>query len=294
MFKSGFISIVGRSNVGKSTFLNKIIGSKVSITSSKVQTTRNNIRGIINGDDHQLVFVDTPGIHKPKEQFGEMMNSSAMESIKDCELILFMVEANSKFGAGDQRILEIVKNKKTPVFLVVNKIDLLKTEVLLEKLTEFNSIQGVDQVIPISAETGKNIDVLIEQVLKMIPEGPQYFDNDTIVDQETEFLLAEFIREQVLHKTEQEVPHGVATMIETMKFDRKKDLWIISGIIFVERNSHKKIIVGRAGKMISAISKNSRYKIKFHLKKDVYLKLFVKVKKKWKSGKDIIKIYGYE
>ena len=294
MFKSGFVAIVGRPNVGKSTLLNKILKTKVSITSNKAQTTRNNIRGILNQENSQIVFVDTPGIHKPKSGFGDLMNSSAIESMKDCEMILFLIEANSEFGKGDKRILDIVAKKNIPVFLIINKIDAIKKDVLIMKLNEFNQVQGVNKVIPISAENGKNVNVLLEEIDKDLPQGPKYFDNDIVVDQTTEFLLAELIREQVLHQTKQEVPHGVASMIENMTFDKQKDLWIISGLIIVERESHKRIIVGQAGQMISLISKNSRYQMKKHLKKDVYLKLFVKVEKKWKQGKEIIKMYGYE
>ena len=294
MFKSGFVAIVGRPNVGKSTLLNKILKTKVSITSNKAQTTRNNVRGILNDENYQIVFTDTPGIHKKKGNFSSLMNDSAWNSMKDCELILFLVEANSEFGIGDKKILEIISKKNIPVFLVVNKIDALKEDDLIKKLSEFNGIEGFDEVFAISAETGKNINILLEEIIKIMPEGPHYFDKETIVDQSTEFYLAELIREQVLHKTKEEVPHGIATLIEEMSFNRKKDLWIINGLIIVEKDSHKRIIVGKAGKMISTISKNSRFQIKKHLKKDVYLEVFVKIEKKWKNEKDIIKLYGYE
>ncbi|MBC2579239.1 GTPase Era [Clostridium sp. DJ247] len=293
MFKSGFVTIIGRPNVGKSTLLNSIMGEKLSIVSCKPQTTRNNIQTILTEKDFQLVFVDTPGIHKPKHRLGEYMVKIAQDSIKEVDLILFLTTPEVEIGRGDIYILEQLKECGVPVFLIVNKIDENTPEKVAETLNNYSKIFDFKEIIPISALNGKNVEELKKLMVEQIPTGPMYYPEDMITDQQERFIVAETIREKALRLLSEEVPHGIAVEIITMKKD-DKNIYHIEGTILCEKDSHKGIIIGKNGTMLKKISTYARQDIEKLLGTKVYIQLWVKVKKEWRDSPSILKELGYK
>jgi GTP-binding protein Era len=293
MFKSGFVTIIGRPNVGKSTLLNTIMGEKLSIVSCKPQTTRNNIQTILTEEDFQVVFVDTPGIHKPKHKLGEYMVKIAQDSIKEVDLILFLTNPEKEVGKGDLYILEQLKGCNVPVFLVLNKIDENPAEKVAETLKNYSDVFDFKEIIPISALNGKNVDKLKKLMVDYIPEGPKYYPEDMITDQQERFIVAETIREKALRLLSQEVPHGIAVDVMTMKKD-EKGIYHIEATILCEKDSHKGIIIGKNGSMLKKISTYARQDIEKFLGSKVYLELWVKVKKEWRDSMNILKELGYK
>ncbi|MBU3105234.1 GTPase Era [Clostridium gasigenes] len=293
MFKSGFITIVGRPNVGKSTLLNKIMGEKLSIVSNKPQTTRNNIQTILTKEDYQMVFVDTPGIHKPKHKLGEYMVNSAKDSMKEVDLVLFLVNPDEEIGRGDAFILEALKNQKAPVFLVLNKIDESTQERVAKTLQLFAKEMDFKEIIPISARKGRNVDKLIELMVGNMPEGPKYYPEDMITDVQEKFVISEIIREKALRTLREEVPHGIAIDIIQMK---KSDsgTWHIEVDMICEKDSHKGIIIGKEGQGLKKIGETARYEIERFLNAKVNLKVWVKVRKEWRDNQNFLKELGYK
>ncbi|WP_297634670.1 GTPase Era [uncultured Clostridium sp.] len=293
MFKSGFVSIVGRPNVGKSTLMNYIMGEKLSIVSNKPQTTRNNIQTIKTTDDYQMVFVDTPGIHKPKHKLGEYMVNAAKDSTKDVDLILFLTNPDGELGKGDNFILENLKGKKCPVFLVLNKIDEFTQEKVAETLKKYSEAFDFAEIIPISAAKGKNVDKLLELMADKLPEGPKYYPEDMITDVQERFVVAEIIREKALRCLRDEIPHGIAIDIIRMK-KNEKGIYHIEADIICEKDSHKGIIIGKNGVVLKKIGETSRYEIERFLNAKVMLKLWVKVRKEWRDNNNLLKELGYK
>lgn len=282
-FKSGFISIIGRPNVGKSTLLNSILGEKMVITSEKPQTTRNAIRCIYNDDETQIVFIDTPGMTKPKNKLGNFMDNASRSSMKDVEAIIYMVEPEKKLGPTDRKIIENLSKKKVPIFAVINKIDTLEKEKLLETIQELDSYKIFKEIIPISALKGDGVEVLLDEIKKVLPEGPQYFPNDMIIDQSERFIISELIREKILRLTKEEIPHGTAVEIDSMEAREDKDIIDIEATIFCERKPHKKILIGKNGSMLKRIGTSARRDIENFLKQPVNLQLWVKVRDNWRD-----------
>ena len=293
MIKSGFITIVGRPNVGKSTLLNSIMGEKLSIVSCKPQTTRNSIQTILTRDDFQLIFVDTPGIHKPKHKLGNYMVKIAENSVKDVDLILFLITPDVEVGKGDRYILEQLKKENIPVFLVVNKIDENPREKVAQTLKNYSEIFDFAELIPISALKQKNVEELIELMVKYMPEGPQYYPEDMITDRQEKFVVSEIIREKALRLLSKEVPHGIAVDILSMK-KNSKGLYNIEATILCEKESHKGIIIGKKGTMLKKISTYAREDIEKFLDSKVYLEVWVKVKKEWRDSDRMLRELGYK
>jgi len=293
MFKSGFITIIGRPNVGKSTLSNEIMGEKLSIVSSKPQTTRKNIQSILNTEDHQLIFVDTPGMHKPKHKLGEYMVKLATDSLREVDLIIFITTPDVEVGRGDKYILDQLKETDTPVFLVLNKIDETTQERLAETLKNYSEEFNFAEIIPISALKGKNVDKLMELMVSYMPEGPKYYPDDMITDSEEKFIVAETIREKALRLLSEEVPHGIAVDVTSMKKD-EKGIYHISADILCEKDSHKGIIIGKKGSMLKKISTYARQDIEKFLGEKVYLEVWVKVRKDWRDSSNILKELGYK
>lgn len=293
MFKSGFVTIVGRPNVGKSTLLNYIMGEKLSIVSNKPQTTRNNIQTILTGDDYQMVFVDTPGIHKPKHKLGEYMVNSAKESTKDVDLVLFLTNPDEEIGRGDKFILETLKGKKCPIFLVLNKVDESTQDRVAKSLEMYSKEFNFSEIIPISAIKGKNVDTLIELMKKVMPEGPKYYPDDMITDVQEKFVVSEIIREKALRTLRDEVPHGIAVDIIQMK---QNDIgtYHIEVDLICEKDSHKGIIIGKNGQTLKRIGETSRYELEKFLRSKVNLKIWVKVRKEWRDNQNLLKELGYK
>lgn len=260
-FKSGFVALIGRPNVGKSTLMNQIIGQKIAITSKKPQTTRNKIQTVYTCDEGQIVFLDTPGIHKAKNKLGEYMVSVAEKTLKEVDLIMWLVEPDTFIGAGEQDIAEQLKGIQVPVILVINKTDTVKQDEVLSFIDAYRKILDFDEIIPASALRGKNVDTIVEQIFKYLPEGPMYYDEDTVTDQPMRQIVAELIREKALHALDEEIPHGIAVTIERMKKRRHKDIYDIEATIVCERDSHKGIIIGKQGSMLKKIGTNARYEI---------------------------------
>lgn len=293
MFKSGFVTIVGRPNVGKSTLLNQIMGEKLSIVSNKPQTTRNNIQTILTGDDHQLVFVDTPGIHKPKHKLGEYMVNSARDSIKEVDLVLFLINPEEEIGRGDKFIIETLKNQKAPIFLVVNKIDEFTQERLVKTLQLYSNELDFKEIIPISALKNKNVDKLLELMIDAMPEGPKYYPDDMITDVQERFVISEIIREKALRTLRDEIPHGIAVDIIQMK-QNEIGTYHIEVDMLCEKDSHKGIIIGKNGQSLKRIGENARYEIERFLRAKVNLKIWVKVRKEWRDNQNLLKELGYK
>ncbi len=289
--KSGFAALIGRPNVGKSTLMNCLIGQKIAITSKKPQTTRNRIQTVYTSDEGQIVFVDTPGIHKAKNKLGDYMVNVAEHSLREVDVILWLVEPTDYIGAGEQHIIEELKKVKTPVILVINKIDTVKKEQLLEYIDIYRKHLDFAEIVPVSALKKDNTAVLITQIMKYLPEGPTFYDEDTITDQPTRQIVAELIREKVLHSIDEEIPHGVAVTIESMKYSKK--IVDINATIICERDSHKGIIIGKGGQMLKKIGSMARPEIEDLLEQHVNLQLWVKVKKDWRDSDFLIKNFGY-
>lgn len=292
-YKSGFVSIVGRPNVGKSTLMNDMVGEKIAIMSDKPQTTRNTIQAVYTDEEAQIVFMDTPGIHKPKNKLGEMMVKSVSDAFKNVDSIIFVVDDSRTIGKGDSMIIENLKKTSTPVFLVINKIDKIDNkEDLFEMIRMYDDLNVFKEIIPTSALKGSNIDSLIKVIKRNLNEGPKYFPDYMVTDQPERVLVSELIREKVLHYTNDEVPHGVAIEIEKMKERKGKDLIDISAVIYCERNSHKGIIIGKQGKKLKGIGKSAREEIEFLLGTKVNLQIWVKVKENWRNLPNYISDFG--
>ncbi len=290
--KSGFIGLVGRPNVGKSTLLNSIIGRKVAITSNKPQTTRNNIQGIYNDGDYQMVFVDTPGIHKAKHKLGKVLNKQAFFSINDVDIILFLVDITEKLGSGDKFIIEMFKEINKPVILILNKIDKLPKEEILLKIDEYKDLYNFDEIVPVSALKRENVSHLIDVLKKYLPDTIKYFDDNTVTNVDVTFMISEYIREKVLELTNEEVPHSTTCIVENIEEDN--NAIIINASIIVDRDNLKKIIIGKNGSMIKEIGIRARKDIEELLNKKVYLDLFVKVIPKWRDKDKILNEIGFK
>lgn len=290
--KSGFVAIVGRPNVGKSTLLNRIVGQKIAIMSDKAQTTRNKIQGVYTTDKTQIVFIDTPGIHKPKHRLGDYMVEAAYSALHEVEVVLFMVAADQKRGKGDDMIIERLKKLNVPVYLVINKIDKIHPNDLLEQIDDFKSQMDFAQIIPISATQGNNFETLMNELEAIMPDGPQYFPEDQITDHPEYFVVSELIREKILQLTRDEVPHSVAVVIDSMK--RKPDEKVqIQATIIIERDSQKGIIIGKGGAMLKKIGTQARKDIEKLLWDKVFLELWVKVQKDWRDKQVYLTDFGY-
>ena len=291
-FKSGFVAIVGRPNVGKSTFMNYVLGQKIAIMSDKAQTTRNKIQGVYTKEDAQIVFLDTPGIHKPKHELGEFMVKSAYSALKEVDAVLFMVNVSEKRGPGDDFIIEKLKGIKTPIFLVLNKIDLVTPEVLLERVESYKDALDFAGVFPISVLQGNNVNELMEGLINALPEGPQYYPADQITDHPEYFVVSELIREKILQLTQEEIPHSVAVTVDKMQKNEFDKVHVYANII-VERKSQKGIIIGKGGRLLKEIGTRARHDIQQLLGNKVYLELWVKVEKDWRKRKSNLQEYGY-
>lgn len=292
-FKSGFVAVVGRPNVGKSTLINALIGDKIVIVSDKAQTTRNRIICVYTDQGKQIVFMDTPGIHKPKHKLGEFMVTAAVDSLKEVEAVLFLVAANEKRGPGDNFIIEQLQKVKVPVYLCINKIDTLTKEDLLKVIVSYQDAYPFAGVIPISALEKENLDILLKELTSTLPEGPQYFPEDMITDQPERLLISDMIREKILLTTRDEVPHSIAVEVEEMK-TRDDGTTYIRATIFVERDSQKGIIIGNKGAMLKQLGAQSRLDIQRLLGTKVYLELWVKVKKDWRNKSGMLSELGYK
>ncbi|MDF9521228.1 GTPase Era [Bacillus cereus] len=291
-YKSGFVSIIGRPNVGKSTFLNRIIGQKIAIMSDKPQTTRNKIQGVYTENDAQVIFIDTPGIHKPKHKLGDFMVKMAQTTLKEVDIVLFMVNAVEGFGRGEEFIIEKLKETKQPVFLVINKIDQLHPEQLLELIDQYRKLHEFAEIVPISALDGNNVDALMGTIKKYLPEGPQYYPENQVTDHPERFIIAELIREKVLHLTREEVPHSVAVVIDAIQ-KREGGAVYINATIVVERASQKGIIIGKQGKMLKEVGKRARFDIEALLGSKVFLEVWVKVQKDWRNKMSQLRDLGF-
>ncbi|MBA2869853.1 GTP-binding protein Era [Anoxybacillus calidus] len=292
-YKSGFVSIIGRPNVGKSTFLNRVIGQKIAIMSDKPQTTRNKIQGVYTTDDAQVIFIDTPGIHKPKHKLGDFMMKVAENALKEVDLILFMINAEEGFGRGDAFIIERLKKINTPVFLVINKIDQVHPDDLLPLIEQYKSLYEFAEIVPISALQGNNVETLIEQIKKYLPEGPQYYPADQVTDHPERFIIAELIREKALHLTREEVPHSIAVVIDAIERRQDSSTVYVSATIIVERDSQKGIIIGKQGRMLKEIGQRARVDIEALLGSKVFLELWVKVQKDWRNRISQLRDFGF-
>lgn len=291
--RSGFVSFVGRPNVGKSTLLNSILGKRVAITSDKPQTTRNMIQGIYNDKDTQIVFVDTPGIHKPKSRLGKVLNKQAYYSINDVDIVVLVVDISEKIGAGDKFVIDVLKNiENKPVFLVINKIDKLPKEEILKKIDEYQKLYDFAEIIPVSARKKDNTDRLLEVIKKYLPDNIKYFDDNTITSSSPSFIISEFIREKILDLTSEEIPYSVTVIVENLEEDERS--MSINAVVIVDRENLKKIIIGKNGSMIKEIGIRSRKDIETYFNKRVYIELFVKVVDKWRDKEKFLNMIGYK
>lgn len=290
-FKSGFVTLIGRPNVGKSTLMNYLIGQKIAITSNKPQTTRNRIQTVLTTDEGQIVFVDTPGIHKAKNKLGEYMVNVAEKTLNEVDVVLWLVEPTTFIGAGEQHIAKQLQRVKTPVILVINKVDSVKREEILPEIAAYKDIYDFADIVPVSARSGDNTDELLRVIMKYLPYGPQFYDEDTVTDQPERQIVAELIREKALHSLQDEIPHGIAVAIDRMEMQNK--VMHIDATIICERDSHKGIIIGKQGSMLKKIGSTARYEIERMLDCKVNLKLWVKVKKDWRDSEFLMKNFGY-
>ncbi|MGZ9418009.1 GTPase Era [Staphylococcus epidermidis] len=290
--KSGFVSIIGRPNVGKSTFVNRVIGHKIVIMSDKAQTTRNKIQGVMTRDDAQIIFIDTPGIHKPKHKLGDYMMRVAKNTLSEIDAIMFMVNVNEDIGRGDEYIMEMLKNVKTPIFLVLNKIDLVHPDTLMPKIEQYQSYMDFTDIIPISALEGLNVDHFIDVLKSFLPEGPKYYPDNQISDHPEQFVVSEIIREKILHLTSEEIPHAIGVNVDRM-IKEDEDRVRIEATIYVERDSQKGIVIGKGGKKLKEVGKRARRDIEMLLGSKVYLELWVKVQRDWRNKVNFIRQIGY-
>ncbi|TJY43419.1 GTPase Era [Cohnella pontilimi] len=291
-FKSGFVAIVGRPNVGKSTLMNQVIGQKIAIMSDKPQTTRNKIHGVYTTEDMQIVFLDTPGIHKPFSKLGDFMVKAAQSALEEVEAVLFLTDVTEELGGGDRYIIERLKNVDTPVFLVLNKIDKVHPEALLPLIEQYRKLYDFTEIVPVSALHGNNVNALLEQVGKYLPEGPMYYPADQVTDHPEQFVCAELIREKILLKTREEVPHSIAVEIESMSVG-ENGVVNIGAVIYVERDSQKGIIIGKSGSLLKEIGQLARFDIERLLGSKTFLELWVKVKKDWRNRESVLKSLGF-
>ena len=293
-FKSGFVTLIGRPNVGKSTLMNHLIGQKIAITSKKPQPTRNRIQTVYTDMERgQIVFLDTPGIHQAKNKLGEYMVNVAERTLSEVDVILWLVEPSNFIGAGEQHIIEQLKKVDTPVILIINKVDTVDKEKVLEYIDTYRKVYDFAEIIPVSALRAQNLPAVIDMIFKYLPYGPQFYDEDTITDQPERAIVAEIIREKALHALDDEIPHGIAVYIDQMKQRKGQNFFDIDATIVCERDSHKGIIIGKGGAMLKKIGSNARYEIERMLDAKVNLKLWVKVKKDWRDSDYLMKNFGY-
>ena len=293
-FKSGFVTLIGRPNVGKSTLMNNLIGQKIAITSSKPQTTRNRIQTVYTDEEGQIIFLDTPGIHKAKNKLGDYMVNAAERTLSEVDVVVWLVEPTDFIGTHEQHIAEILKNVKTPVILAINKIDSVNKEDIMTAINTYKDVHEFAEIVPVSALKGENRDELLKVLFKYLPNGPMYYDEDTITDQPERQIVAELIREKALRLLSDEVPHGIAVTIENMKYRKKAHIYDIDATIICERDSHKGIIIGKKGAMLKSIGTKARVEIENLLGNKVNLQLWVKVKKDWRDSDFLLKNYGYK
>jgi GTP-binding protein Era len=291
--KSGFVTIIGRPNVGKSTLMNRLIGQKIAITSNKPQTTRNRIQTVYTNDNGQIVFLDTPGIHKAKNKLGEYMVSVAQNTLNEVDAVLWLVEPSTFIGAGERHIVEQLQKVKTPVILIINKIDTVKREEILIFIDAYRKIYDFAEIVPVSALKGDNAETVIDVIFKYLPYGPNFYDEDTVTDQPERQIVAELIREKALRTLDEEIPHGIAVSIDSMKSRPKGKIMDIEATIVCERDSHKGIIIGKNGAMLKKIGSAARKDIENLLEQQVNLQLWVKVKKDWRDSDFLLKNYGF-
>ncbi|UBH07721.1 GTPase Era [Macrococcus armenti] len=291
-FKSGFVAIIGRPNVGKSTFMNKVLGQKVAIMSDKAQTTRNKVQGVLTTEQSQIIFIDTPGIHKPKHMLGDYMMKVAKNTLREVDAIMFMVNVEESIGRGDEFIIELLKNNRTPIFLVLNKIDKIHPDELIKEIEKYKDLLPFAEIVPISALQGNNVDHLVQVIEGYMPEGPMYYPKDQISDHPEEFIVAELIREKALHLTSQEIPHAIGVQVEKMVKESEERVHI-EATIYIERESQKGIIIGKQGSMLKKIGQMARKDIEMLLGSKVYLELWVKVQKDWRNKPNFIRQIGY-
>ncbi|MCM3596271.1 GTPase Era [Metabacillus idriensis] len=292
-YKSGFVSIIGRPNVGKSTFLNRVIGQKIAIMSDKPQTTRNKIQGVYTTNESQIVFIDTPGIHKPKHKLGDFMMKVAQNTLKEVDVVLFMINAEEGYGRGDEFIIEKLQHTNTPVFLIINKIDQIHPDQLLPLIDQYRAYYPFKEIIPISALQGNNVDTLLEQIESYLPAGPQYYPADQVTDHPERFIISELIREKVLHLTREEIPHSVAVVIDAIERRDNNQSIYVSATVIVERDSQKGIVIGKQGKMLKEVGQRARVDIEALLGTKVFLELWVKVQKDWRNKMTQLRDFGF-
>ena len=290
--KSGFVSIIGRPNVGKSTFMNRVIGHKIAIMSDKAQTTRNKIQGVMTRNDAQIIFLDTSGIHKPKHKLGDYMMRVAKNTLSEIDAIMFMVNVNEEIGRGDEYIMEMLKNVRTPVFLVLNKIDLVHPDALMPRIEQYQKYMDFTEIVPISALEGLNVDHFIDVLKTYLPEGPKYYPDDQISDHPEQFVVSEIIREKILHLTSEEIPHAIGVNVDRMIKENDERVRV-EATIYVERDSQKGIVIGKGGKKLKEVGKRARHDIEMLLGSKVYLELWVKVQKDWRNKVNFIRQMGY-
>ncbi len=293
-FKSGFVTLIGRPNVGKSTLMNRLIGQKIAITSNKPQTTRNRIQTVYTDERGQIVFLDTPGIHKAKNKLGEYMVNVAEHTLKEVDVVLWLVEPTTFIGAGEQHIAAQLKTVKTPVILVINKVDTIKKEEVLKYIDAYQNVCDFAEIVPVSALKGQNTDTILEVIFKYLPYGPQFYDEDTVTDQPQRQIVAELIREKALRSLDEEIPHGIAVTIEKIKERPGKKVLDIEATIICERESHKGIIIGKGGAMLKKIGSAARFEIEKMMEMKVNLQIWVKVRKDWRDSDLFIKNFGYD
>ena len=292
-FKSGFVAIIGRPNVGKSTLMNHLIGQKIAITSKKPQTTRNKIQTVYTCEDGQIIFLDTPGIHKAKNKLGEYMVNVAEQTLKDVDVILWLVEPTTYIGAGEKHIADQLQKTSLPVILEINKVDTVKKEDILQVIDNYRKLYDFAEIIPASALRGQNTKDIVNSLFKYMPYGPMFYDEDTVTDQPQRQIVAEIIREKALHALDEEIPHGIAVTIEKMRERKGQHIVDIEATIICERDSHKGIIIGKQGSMLKKIGSNARFEIEKMLEERVNLKIWVKVKKDWRDSDTLMKNFGY-
>ena len=293
-FKSGFVTIIGRPNVGKSTLMNHLIGQKIAITSNKPQTTRNRIQTVYTDMERgQIVFLDTPGIHQAKNKLGEYMVNVAEHTLSEVDVILWLVEPSTFIGAGEQHIIKQLKKTKTPVILIINKVDTVEREKILEYIDAYRKVFDFAEIVPASALREQNLDTVVDVIFKYLPYGPMFYDEETVTDQPERAIVAEIIREKALHALDDEIPHGIAVYIDRMKERRGQNIIDIDAPIVCERDSHKGIIIGKGGSMLKKIGSNARYEMERLLDTQVNLKLWVKVRKDWRDSELMMKNFGY-
>ena len=292
-YKSGFVAIIGRPNVGKSTLMNRLIGQKIAITSSKAQTTRNKIQTVYTDEEAQIVFLDTPGINKAKNKLGKYMMNVAHNTLNEVDVVMWIVEPTTFIGAGERHIIEVLGKVKTPIILVINKVDTVEDTGIVDAINTYKDVCEFDDIVPVSALKGKNSEELIRTIKKLLPYGPQFYDEDTITDQPERQIVAELIREQTLRLLDKEIPHGIAVVIDRMKERPDGSLIDIDATIICERDSHKGIVIGKQGAMLKKIGSKARVSMENLLDTKVNLKLWVKVKKDWRDSDTLLRNYGY-